>query len=330
MTTNRPLLQIPTHVIAGPLGAGKTTFMRALLEQRPQGERWAILVNEFGQVGIDQALLGTADDSNVSISEIPGGCLCCVNGVPFQVGLGRLLRRARPDRLFIETSGLGHPAPLLEQLGEAPWKTVLQLQPLIMVVDAAALATGQMLPHTQSEALHLAGALIMNKSEALDDHDRQRLAQALPKVPLLWCTQGWLPFTALPQKKEPAAAQHVPDNELPDGPSPLPLLWTPNQQWQRREQRSEAGCSIGWLVHPSIRFDSAAVIAWLTDIRWLRAKAVMHTEAGWLSINALAPSEASWSVAAPRAGDSRLELIFTGEVNIPVLERSLQRTVLRS
>ena len=92
------LSQIPTHLIAGPLGAGKTSLLRALLAQRPAEERWAILINEFGQIGLDQALLSANADDAVSLSEIPGGCLCCVNGVPFQVGLTRLLRKGGPDR----------------------------------------------------------------------------------------------------------------------------------------------------------------------------------------------------------------------------------------
>ena len=103
------LSQIPTHLIAGPLGAGKTTLIRHLLAQKPAGERWAVLINEFGQIGLDAALLEQGDDG-IAMAEVAGGCLCCVNGAPFQVGLGRLLRKARPDRLLIEPSGLGHPA----------------------------------------------------------------------------------------------------------------------------------------------------------------------------------------------------------------------------
>ncbi len=114
------LTHIPTHLIGGPLGAGKTSLIRDLLAQKPAHERWAVLLNEFGQIGLDAALLST-DADGVALGEVAGGCLCCVNGVPFQVGLGRLLRKAKPDRLLIEPSGLGHPLQLLAQLGEAPW-----------------------------------------------------------------------------------------------------------------------------------------------------------------------------------------------------------------
>jgi G3E family GTPase len=78
------LQNIPTHVIAGPLGAGKTSLISHLLAQRPAGERWAVLINEFGQIGIDAALL-TRDADGIALGEVAGGCLCCVNGAPFQI-----------------------------------------------------------------------------------------------------------------------------------------------------------------------------------------------------------------------------------------------------
>src|SRR5690606_1562237 len=98
---HRPMLaNIPTHLIGGPLGAGKTSLIRHLLAGKPAAERWAVLINEFGQIGLDQALLTAAASDGVSLSEIPGGCLCCVGGAPLRVDLTRLLRQARPDRLL--------------------------------------------------------------------------------------------------------------------------------------------------------------------------------------------------------------------------------------
>ena len=169
------LQNIPTHVIAGPLGAGKTSLIKHLLTQRPVGERWAVLINEFGQIGLDAALL-TQDADGIALGEVAGGCLCCVNGAPFQIGLGRLLRKAKPDRLFIEPSGLGHPARLFEQLNEAPWVGVLSVQPCVLVLDVQSLAAGKPLPAAQQETLNSAGLLVLNKAEGLDIDDRQRIA----------------------------------------------------------------------------------------------------------------------------------------------------------
>ena len=178
------LQNIPTHVIAGPLGAGKTSLIRQLLAQRPADERWAVLINEFGQIGLDAALL-TNDADGIALGEVAGGCLCCVNGAPFQIGLGRLLRKARPDRLFIEPSGLGHPAQLLKQLNEAPWLGVLAVQPCVLVLDAQALHAGRTLPDAQQQALASAGLLLLNKAEDLDEADREKIASRLPPVRLI-------------------------------------------------------------------------------------------------------------------------------------------------
>ncbi len=167
------------------------------MAQRPEGERWAVLINEFGQIGLDAALL-TRDADGIALGEVAGGCLCCVNGVPFQIGLGRLLRKARPDRLFIEPSGLGHPAQLLKQLGESPWLGVLALQPCVSVLDAQALAAGKAFPPAQQDALGSAGLLLLNKAEGLDEAVRQTIAERLPAVKLIWTQQAQLSLRELP------------------------------------------------------------------------------------------------------------------------------------
>ncbi|UAW98391.1 cobalamin biosynthesis protein CobW [Halopseudomonas nanhaiensis] len=329
MPEPKTLSQIPTHLIAGPLGAGKTSLLTALLAQRPPAEHWAILVNEFGQVGVDAALLGTTGHPDVTISEIPGGCLCCVNGVPFQVGLGRLLRRSRPDRLFIETSGLGHPAALVRQLAEPPWRNVLHLHPLVMVLDAASLAAGGTLAGHQSDALHVAGMLLMNKAETLDSAARASLAQRLPRIELMWCSHGQIPFDTLPLAALHELADTPETGELPDGPQPPPRLWRSTDDWLRREQQTQSEFSVGWQMHPSIRFDRHALHGWLLQANWIRAKAVVHTASGWLAVNGLPGSELTWSVVGPR-GDNRLELIMTASIDVAVLEDGLRRTVVGS
>lgn len=70
------LQNIFTHVIAGPLGAGKTSLIQHLMTQKPADERWAVLVNEFGQIGLDAALMGAGSDA-IAIAEVAGGCVCC-------------------------------------------------------------------------------------------------------------------------------------------------------------------------------------------------------------------------------------------------------------
>lgn len=301
------LTHIPTHLIAGPLGAGKTSLIRQLLAQRPGHERWAVLINEFGQIGLDAALLTSSDDG-ISLAEVAGGCVCCVNGAPFQVGLARLLRKARPDRLLIEPSGLGHPVELLRQLREPPWEGVLALQPSVVVLDATALAAGQLLPDSQREALSSAGLVLLNKSESLDLSTCEQLVAKLPPARLLWTTQGRLDIELLPGIHA-QSGKAVGINELPTGVDKPKVLWTNMALPICQIQAGEDGWSIGWRWHPSQHFELMRLQSWLAALPWRRAKLVLQTNAGWLSGNALDGAPIHWQASEWRK-DSRLELIF--------------------
>ncbi|MFZ6047883.1 CobW family GTP-binding protein [Pseudomonas sp. CR3202] len=314
------LTHIPTHLIAGPLGAGKTSLIRQLLAQRPAHERWAVLINEFGQIGLDAALL-TSSDNGIALAEVAGGCVCCVNGAPFQVGLARLLRKARPDRLLIEPSGLGHPVEILRQLREPPWEGVLALQPSVVVLDAAALATGQLLPDSQREALSGAGLVLLNKSENLDLSTCEQLSAKLPASNLLWTTQGRLDIEQLPGIHS-HSGKAVGIEQLPTGVDKPPVLWRNPAEPICQIQAGNDGWSIGWRWHPSQQFELMRVQSWLAGLPWRRAKLVLRTNAGWLSGNALDGAPIHWQASEWRK-DSRLELIFAGPQDEAVLKAGM-------
>ena len=314
------LQNIPTHVIAGPLGAGKTSLIRQLMAQRPADERWAVLINEFGQIGIDAALL-TRDADGIALGEVAGGCLCCVNGAPFQIGLGRLLRKAQPDRLFIEPSGLGHPATLLQQLREAPWRGVLAVQPSVLVLDAQALAAGKVLPPAQREAMPNVGLLVLNKAENLDEPTRERIARQLPFGRLIWTQQALLPLSELPGIKEQAQAG-VDKFVVPKGLAQMPTVWSDPALPICLSQAQEGGWSIGWRWHPGQTFDVIRITQWLESLNWRRAKLVIHSLTGWESANALDNAKLEWRPSEWRK-DSRIELIFDQPQSIDELQAGL-------
>ncbi|WAC46217.1 CobW-like GTP-binding protein [Pseudomonas sp. SL4(2022)] len=318
------LKNIPTHVIAGPLGAGKTSLIRHLLAQRPAHERWAVLINEFGLIGLDAALLTTYDDG-IALGEVAGGCVCCVNGVPFQVGLSRLLRQAKPHRLLIEPSGLGHPLQLLQQLQAAPWAGVLAVQEPLLVLDAQALAAGEALPDSQQATLNRAGLLLLNKAEGLDEATRARIQAQLGERPLYWTEQGALPLAQLPG----FAAQATEGDSalsLPNTAAPLAQLWRSVSEPICQIQQQAEGWSIGWRWHPSQHFAPVQVQQWLSSLPWRRAKLVLYTNAGWQSANALNGQPLQWQPSEWRK-DSRLELIFSDAQDVPALQAGLAACV---
>ncbi|MBD2155956.1 cobalamin biosynthesis protein CobW [Leptolyngbya sp. FACHB-16] len=141
--------KIPVTVITGFLGAGKTTILRNLL-QNNQGRRIAVLVNEFGEVGIDGELLKSCqvcdeEEANQNILELANGCLCCTVQEEFLPTMQELLkRRDSLDCILIETSGLALPKPLVQAFRWPEIRTGATVDGVITVVDGEALASGQL------------------------------------------------------------------------------------------------------------------------------------------------------------------------------------------
>lgn len=141
--------KIPVTVVTGFLGAGKTTLVRHLL-QNNAGRRIAVLVNEFGEVGIDGDLLRSCQvcpedaDEQVQIVELTNGCLCCTVQEEFLPTMQELLkRRDQIDCIVIETSGLALPKPLVQAFRWPEIRTSATVDGVITVVDCEALAQGQ-------------------------------------------------------------------------------------------------------------------------------------------------------------------------------------------
>lgn len=141
--------RIPVTVITGFLGAGKTTLVRHLLENAG-GRRIALVVNEFGEVGVDGELLrscGIAGCGEDDIVELANGCICCTVADDFLPTMRRLLGRAEPpDHILIETSGLALPKPLVQAFAWPEVRTRATVDGVVAVVDARAVADGLFAP----------------------------------------------------------------------------------------------------------------------------------------------------------------------------------------
>ena len=137
--------RIPATVITGFLGAGKTTLIRNLIE-KVDGQRLALIVNEFGDVGVDGDVLSSCNAPGCSeddIIELANGCICCTVADDFLPSIQKLLAQdPPPDHIIIETSGLALPQPLVQAFNWPDIKSKVMLDGVVTVVDGAALADG--------------------------------------------------------------------------------------------------------------------------------------------------------------------------------------------
>ncbi len=163
MVSCMTLQNIPANILSGFLGTGKTTAILNLFRKKPTNEKWAVLVNEFGKVGIDGKLY---QHEGIAVKEIPGGCMCCAQGLPLQVAINRLLKQSQPDRLLIESSGVGHPSGVLKTLQGEGFNQVLTLKAGICLIDPMHLVDSRYQNNALFlEQIQLADVLIANKTD---------------------------------------------------------------------------------------------------------------------------------------------------------------------
>jgi cobalamin biosynthesis protein CobW len=139
-------MKIPATVITGFLGAGKTTLIRHMLENA-KGRRIALIINEFGDLGVDRDLLngcGIEGCDEDNIVELANGCICCTVADDFLPTMEKLLERdLPPDHIIIETSGLALPKPLVKAFNWPEIRSRMTVDGVIAVIDSAAVAEGR-------------------------------------------------------------------------------------------------------------------------------------------------------------------------------------------
>ena len=263
------ILQVPTHIISGFLGVGKTTAVIDLFRQKPATEKWAILVNEFGKMGIDRHIY---QSQGITVREIPGGCMCCAQGVSLQVAINHLLREARPDRLIIESSGVGHPQGVLDTLQGEGFSQSLNVKAGICLIDPEHLLIEKYRNNDLfQQQIRLADVLVANKTDLACSKAIQAFKQLSSsfqpaKQKVATTTQGrmeldWLKFS---HQKTPTQFRFQSVEEFDSQP-----IW---QTWS-------------FEFEESVQFDIDAIKEWMDSIQVLRMKGLIQSYGKYYLLN---------------------------------------------
>ncbi|MGX9416221.1 CobW family GTP-binding protein [Vibrio sp. WJH972] len=291
-TNNKKILAVPTNIITGFLGVGKTSAILNLLKNKPDNERWAVLVNEFGEIGVDGNLInGQKGKDLVFIQEVPGGCMCCAAGLPMQIALNQLLVQANPDRLLIEPTGLGHPKEVLQVLSSEHYRKVISLQKNITLVDARKLSDTRYTDHeTFNQQIAIADIVVGNKKDLYQSGDQESLINYVekfnnPNVEIIFAEHGKVSHEQL---KGSTLTQEYSSNHHHHHHSSKPLaseLLMPESGMIKATNEGEGYISVGWRFAPDKLFDRKQLINLFLQLNVERLKAVFITYDGIFGYN---------------------------------------------
>jgi len=172
--------QVPVTVLTGYLGAGKTTLLNRILSE-DHGKRYAVIVNEFGEIGIDNDLIVDADEE---VFEMNNGCICCtVRGDLIRIIEGLMKRKGRFDAIVIETTGLADPAPVAQTFFvDDDVRARAKLDAIVTVVDAKHVLLRLEDSHEAEEQIAFADILILNKTDLVDAQALEQVRQRLRAI----------------------------------------------------------------------------------------------------------------------------------------------------
>ena len=307
---------VKTHIISGFLGAGKTTLLQRLLAQKTEGETWAVLMNEFGQIGVDQQLLPQSE--GYQVKELLGGCLCCTSQLPMQIALSRLIQESKPDRLFIEPTGLGHPAQLLEQLTEPHWQSLIDMRALVTVVDGSRLHDAEWTKqHLYQDQLKAAQIVVVSHVDQMKDEDEKALSELQSEY--LAYVQQWLKadmgnldmhnidlkFNGVQRQIQPLI--QIQRNAPKDG-----VLAEIKQLPYHYVESAQGYTVAGWKFSKRWQFDFYDLLDVLCDqTDWMRIKGIFNTNQGWMTFN-FNPEQLNYKSGEENI-DNRIEIIVQHE-----------------
>ena len=180
------------NLLFGFLGSGKTTLLRRILGERAGERKMAVIVNEFGDVGVDGEVIA---GSNVNLVELTSGCLCCTLRGSLMSAVEELREKAAVEQIVVEATGVASPGDMLEDLNESRIARELDVGPLVTVVDAPKFTRlRQMLGEFYEEQVENADVLVLNKIDLATpgelDEAKAAVREINPEAALLFAEQG--------------------------------------------------------------------------------------------------------------------------------------------
>jgi G3E family GTPase len=302
------MTQTKVSIITGFLGVGKTTFIINLLADKPENENWAIVVNEFGKIGVDALLL---QNPSVTVKQVAGGCACCDAKLTFQIALNQLLKSQKLDRIIIEPSGLAHADSLIEILKQTQYQSWLTVNNTITIIDPMQFAQAKYRNHEiYIRQLNSADALYANKSSGSS-------VQAINGVGD-YANEKQLPVFY--DGDADSVSLHLLDSIKPRQSASGKFYYV--------SKSSERAFFHGtYEPHEKNIYHQSRLEKVLTAVAYQRVKGVVNTDQGLMTINAM-DQQVTISAYNGSATSSLIEVISTDTVSTIDIETMLSAALL--
>ncbi|WP_083944884.1 CobW family GTP-binding protein [Thiomicrospira microaerophila] len=321
---------IEVTLVFGLLGSGKTSLILHLLSQKPISERWALLINDFGVLGIDAR---TLQQNDTPLFEVQGGCICCSAQRPLAQTLQTISQDPSIERLIIEPSGLAHPAQIIDTLKKTITDRPFKLTSSICLIDLQRFS-----PEIYKKSallrdfIQLADLVLLTRRDKitanlLDSTQHFLQSNVLGKPHIQIASFGQIDLSVLTLKATRPAFLFLQATGLSQQPGLVEDFSSGLPKTLQSQVMQGTTHAVSWIWQPELLFKRPQLKAFFADppAGLIRAKGLLRTGNEWQLINWV-NGELSFDDQAWRQ-DNRLEMLFDQPVDIKKLEQKLESVI---